>query len=118
MNNQNHQSMHIAKKHKSLLLAALGTALMLAANVALADTSTGTDYTGDGICQLVTLLKGKTLFGIAVLGMLGGGLPLVFGAEMTDGVKTAVKIVFVVGLIVSFASILSMAFASAGIVSC
>ncbi len=111
--------MHIPKKHKSLLLAVLGTALMLGANVALAQTtSTGTDYTGDGVCSLVTLLKGKTLFGVSVLGMLAGGLPLIFGAEMTDGVKTAVKIVFIVGLIVSFSSILSMAFSAAGIVSC
>lgn len=68
------------------------------------------DELGDGICKVVNLLTGKFLFGIAVLAMVAGGAGLLFGAELTDGVKKAVTIVAIVGMIVSFGSILSMAF--------
>lgn len=91
---------------------AIGVFLMLSCNGAFA----AGDELGEGICKLVNLLQGKFLFGIAVLAMLGGGAALMYGAELTDGIKKAATIVAIVGLIVSFGSILSMAFGS--LVSC
>lgn len=70
----------------------------------------GEDELGDGICRVVNLLTGKFLFGIAVLAMVAGGGALLFGAELTDGVKKVVTIVAIVGMIVSFGGILSFAF--------
>lgn len=87
---------------------AVGALLMLSCSGAFA----AGDELGDGICKLVNLLQGKFLFGVSVLAMLGGGAALLFGAELTDGIKKAVTIVAIVGLVVSFASILSMAFSS------
>lgn len=101
---------HVSKGTKALKRHAplvVGPLLMLMCRSAFA-----ADDLGDGICQLVNLLQGKFLFGIAVLAMLGGGSALLFGAELTDGIKKAVTIVAIVGLIVTFASILSLAFGS------
>lgn len=85
----------------------LAVALMFAAGAARA---AGQDELGDGICKVVNLLTGKFLFGISVVAMVAGGAALMFGAELTDGVKKAITIVAIVGLILSFGGILSMAF--------
>lgn len=84
----------------------VGTLALLTSEVALADEL------GSGICKLVDLLTGKWLFGIAVLAMLAGGAALIFGAELTDGVKKVVTIISIVGMIVAFGNILTMVFPS------
>ncbi|WP_304350903.1 TrbC/VirB2 family protein [Comamonas testosteroni] len=84
----------------------VGTLALLTSEMAMADEL------GDGICKLVELLTGKWLFGIAVLAMLAGGAALIFGAELTDGVKKMVTIITIVGMIVSFGNVLVMVFPS------
>ena len=84
----------------------VGTVALLTSEMALADEL------GGGICKLVDLLTGKWLFGIAVLAMLAGGAALIFGAELTDGVKKVVTIISIVVMIVAFGNILTMVFPS------
>lgn len=84
----------------------------------LTEPAFAADELGDGICQLVNVLTGKWLFGIAVLAMLGAGSALMFGAELSDGVKKMVTIVTIVGMIVSFSSILAMAFSKLSAAAC
>lgn len=92
------------------------TALMLSAGAAFADSST--DELGGGVCNVVNLLTGKWLFGLAVLAMVGGGVALLFGAELTDGVKKMVTIVTIVGMILSFGGILSLAYSRLSSAGC
>lgn len=106
---KNHQSMLNVESFKKQLPVVVGVLLMLAVNTAFAASA---DELGDGICKIVNLLTGKFLFGISVLSMVGGGAALLFGAELTDGVKKMVTIVTIVGMILSFGGILSMAFNS------
>ena len=94
------------------LVAAL---LMLTAGAAFA--ADGSEM-GEGICRLVNLLTGKWLFGIAVLSMVGGGVALLFGAELTDGVKKMVTIITIVGMILSFGGLLSLAYAQMSSAGC
>lgn len=100
------------KKHAPVALAVM---LVFAANVAFAADG---DELGDGICKVVNLLTGKWLFGISVLSMIAGGVALLFGAELTDGVKKVVTIVTIVGTMLAFSGILSMAFSRFSGVSC
>lgn len=86
---------------------AIGICLMVASASAFAQSS---DELGNGICKLVGLLTGKWLFGFAILATLGAGAALLFGAEMTDGIKKLATIISIVGLILSMGSILAFAF--------
>lgn len=104
---KNHQQMNNAQDDKSQRYVVAGVLLMIVANAAFA---AGGDELGNGICQVVNLLTGKFLFGIAMLAMVGGGAALLFGAELTDGIKKMVTIVAIVGMIVSFGGILSFAY--------
>jgi type IV secretory pathway VirB2 component (pilin) len=110
----NHQSMsNVPARKTARRRAAIAALLLLATGAAFATTSTtSSDELGTGICALVTLLQGKFLFGIAVLSMVGGGGALLFGAELSDGVKKAVTITAIVGMIISFSSLLTTAFSS------
>lgn len=92
---------------------ALAIGLGLASSGAMA-----ADEMGDGICKLVNLLTGKWLFGFTILATLGAGAALLFGAEMTDGVKKLATIISVVGLILAMSSILSMVFSKFSGVGC
>lgn len=83
----------------------VGVALLLVSNGALA-----ADDMGDGICAVVKLLTGKWLFGFTILATLGAGAALLFGAEITDGLKKVATIITVVGMILGMSSILSLAF--------
>jgi type IV secretory pathway VirB2 component (pilin) len=112
---KNHQSMFNASAFKKHLPAVVGVLLMAAVNVAFA---AGGDELGGGVCSLVNLLTGKYLFGTAVLAMVGGGVALLFGAELTDGVKKMVTVVTIVGMILSFGGILSMAYSAMSSASC
>lgn len=92
------------KQYAPLAVAAV---LILACNGAFAASG---DELGDGVCALVKMLQGKFVIGTAILAMIGSGLALLFGAELTDGIKRAVTIVAVVGFIVSFGGILTRVF--------
>lgn len=111
----NYQSMFNAQTFKKHLPTVVGVLLMAAFNVAFA---AGGDELGGGVCTLVNLLTGKYLFGTAVLAMVAGGLALLFGAELTDGVKKMVTIVTIVGMILSFGGVLSMAYNALSSASC
>lgn len=71
------------------------------------------DALGDGICKLVKLLTGKWLFGFTILATLGAGAALLFGGEITDGLKKIATIISIVGIILATSSILTMAFSTA-----
>lgn len=86
---------------------AVGICLLMVSVPAFAQSS---DELGGGICKLVGILTGKWLFGFAILATLGAGAALLFGAEMSDGIKKLATIISIVGLILSMASILSFAF--------
>lgn len=109
------QSMsNVQKLSKYAPQLAIGMLLLLTGEVALAQG----DELGYGICKVVNLLTGKFLFGISVLAMVAGGAALLFGAELTDGVKKMVTIVAIVGMILSFGGILSMAYSSLSSAGC
>lgn len=104
---KNHQSMANVASFKKQLPVMVGVLLLMTVNAAFA---AGADELGSGICQIVNLLTGKFLFGISVLSMVGGGAALLFGAELTDAVKKMVTVVAIVGMILSFGGILSLAY--------
>lgn len=101
------QSKKCLKQEAKEWLIALGITLMMASVPAFAQT---TDELGGGICKVVGFLTGKWLFGLAILATLGAGAALLFGAELTDGIKKLATIITIIGLILSMASILSYAF--------
>lgn len=114
---QTNQSMSRAKKlNKYAPMLAIGMLLLMTGEVAFAQA--GSDELGNGICKIVNLLTGKFLFGVSVLAMVAGGAALLFGAELTDGVKKMVTIAAIVGMILSFGGILSMAFNSLSSAGC
>lgn len=76
------------------------------------------DAMGDGVCKIVTLLTGKWLFGFALLSTIGGGAAILFGAEITEGIKKLATIVTVVGLILGMTSLLGAAFSAFGAIQC
>jgi type IV secretory pathway VirB2 component (pilin) len=86
--------------------------------LALSDSALAADEMGDGICKVVTLLTGKWLFGFTILATLGAGAALLFGGEMTDGLKKIATIISIVGIILATSSLLSMAFSKFGGVTC
>lgn len=94
-----------SKRHIVAVSVAVGVSLMLVSTGAMA-----ADEMGDGICKIVNLLTGKWLFGFTILATLGAGSALLFGAEITDGMKKVATIITVVGMILGMSSILSMAF--------
>lgn len=102
---------HLVSNHSNASIgkAALivGLSLLLVSTGALAQTA---DPMGEGICKLVALLTGKWLFGFTILATLGAGSALLFGAEISDGLKKLATIITVVGMILAMSSLLSMAF--------
>lgn len=72
------------------------------------------DAMGTGICSLVTILTGKWLLGFAVLAVIGAGVALLFGGEMTDGLKKIATIIAIIGLILAASSILTTVFGAFG----
>lgn len=94
------------------LVVLCGTALMMAAGSAHAQA--GGEELGGAICQLVDILTGKWLFGFTILATLGSGAALLFGGEITDGLKKIATIISIVGIILATSSILSKIFTWAG----
>ncbi|MES2879225.1 MAG: TrbC/VirB2 family protein, partial [Pseudomonadota bacterium] len=78
-----------SEQGKRFAILFIGFALTLASKGALAD---GGDELGDGLCQLVNILTGKYLFSLTVLAILGSVSALIFGAEMSEGLKKIVGI--------------------------
>lgn len=96
--------------------AVLAVALLLVSGSAMA---VGADPMGTGICNVVGILKGKTVFGSAVAATIAAGLGLLFGGEMDGMLKKLVTTVLIVGLIFSIGSLLSTAFNGVpGFVAC
>lgn len=89
-----------------------GMALALVSTGAMAAMTA--DAMGTGICSLVTILTGKWLLGFAVLSVIGAGVALLFGGEMTDGLKKVATIIAIVGLILAASSILTTVFGAFG----
>jgi type IV secretory pathway VirB2 component (pilin) len=99
----------VSKKQASSKPVIVGVVLMMISGVASAQAG---DALGDGICELVKLLTGKWLFGFTILATLGAGAALLFGGEITDGLKKIATIISIVGIILATASILSLVFGS------
>lgn len=84
---------------------AVGAVLLLMSTGAFA-----ADEMGDGICKVVNVLTGKWLFGFVMLATIGSGAALLFGAEITDGLKKMATIITVVGIIFAMSTLLGLAF--------
>ena len=96
----------------------VGSALMLMSGMASAQAAGGAKL-GDGICKLVGILTGKWLFGFTILATLGAGAALLFGGEITDGLKKIATIISIVGIILATSSILTFVFSAvAGFQAC
>ena len=90
-----------------------GAGLMMVTGAARAQSGGGEEL-GGAICQLVEILTGKWLFGFTILATLGSGAALLFGGEITDGLKKIATIISIVGIILATSSILSKVFTWAG----
>ena len=82
--------------------------------LAISTAAYAADPLGDGMCKLVDLLTGKYLFGIAILATLGGGSVVLFGGEISDGLKKLVTIITIVGMILGMAGILALLYSFKG----
>ena len=95
-------------KKRNAIVFVIAASLVLASQGALAQD--GGSELGDGVCKLVNVLTGKWLFGFTILATLGAGAALLFGGEITDGLKKIATIISIVGIILATSSLLSMAF--------
>lgn len=108
--------MKVTSNQRFVMVGLVGFGLLLASGGAMAANG---DELGTGICKLVEVLTGKWLFGFTILATLGAGAALLFGGEITDGLKKIATIISIVGIILATSSILTMAFGSiAGFQSC
>lgn len=95
----------------------IGVMLMVISSAAFAQAGGGSEL-GDGICGLVKILTGKWLFGFTILATLGAGAALLFGGEITDGLKKIATIISIVGIILATSSILSTVFTKLSSAAC
>lgn len=102
----------VASMLKSNAPIIVGLGLLLLSNGAMAQDM------GDGLCGFYNKFMGKTLFGITLLSIVGGGLGILFGGEMTDYLKTLAKIVMVVGIMLGAAQLITVAFKAFGGMTC
>ena len=99
------------KELQEWAMAVIYCCLMCVAAPALAQSAMGAgDELGDGICKVVNILTGKWLFGGAVLATIGGLVGIIFGGEISDGIKKVATIVTILGLCVGIPGILAFAF--------
>ena len=59
-------------------------AMVMFSGVALA---TGDDPMGTGMCKFVTMVTGKWVYGVGVVGLVGVALTFIFGVEMNEFMK-------------------------------
>lgn len=97
-----------------VVVGLVGLMLMAAGTSAFAALTGDENALGSGICDIVNVLTGKWLFGFSVLATLGAGAALLFGGEITDGIKKIATIVSVVGLILVSSALLAKLFATMG----
>jgi pheromone shutdown protein TraB len=71
-----------------------------------------------GVCSWVKVLTGKWLFGFSVLGFVGGFVVLIFGGEMTEGVKKVATLMSIIAIILSAPALLALAFSKFAAESC
>jgi type IV secretory pathway VirB2 component (pilin) len=109
--------MKVKSNERLAMVSLIGLALLLASTGAMA-AGGGEDELGDGICKLVNVLTGKWLFGFTILATLGAGAALLFGGEITDGLKKIATIISIVGIILVTSSLLAMAFSQFGGMAC
>jgi type IV secretion system protein VirB2 len=64
--------------------------------------------------KIVASLTGPIALGLALIAIFCSGLGLIFGGEMNDFVKSCVKVVFVVSLLVGGAGVLANLFGVSG----
>lgn len=83
--------------------------------MSIGDMALAADVMGDGICALAKMLTGKWLFGFSLLAALGGGAALLFGGEMSDGLKRLATLITIVAMILATSSLLTALFAAASI---
>lgn len=102
----------MARLVKSKVPLLVGLGLLMLSNGAMAQDM------GDGLCGFYNKFMGKTLFGITLLAIVGGGLAVLFGGEMTDYLKTLAKIVMVVGIMLGAAQLITVAFRAFGGMTC
>lgn len=76
------------------------------------------DELGSGMCNVVNVLTGKWLFAFTVLATLGGGAVILFGGEISDGIKKIATIVSIVGLIVAVPSLMAIAYSKFSGMTC
>lgn len=92
----------------------LGAVLLLIGSPAMAAMTGDADALGTGVCEIVNILTGKWLFGFSILATLGAGAALLFGGEITDGLKKVATIISVVGIILISGALLAKVFAVMG----
>jgi type IV secretory pathway VirB2 component (pilin) len=97
------------------LVMLVGASLLLVSQGALAADG---DELGNGVCALVKVLTGKWLFGFTILATLGAGAALLFGGEITDGLKKIATIISIVGIILATSSLLTMVFSGSSLIAC
>ncbi len=102
----------MARLVKSKVPLLVGLGLLMMSNGAMAQDM------GDGLCGFYNKFMGKTLFGITLLAIVGGGLAVLFGGEMTDYLKTLAKIVMVVGIMLGAVQLITVAFRAFGGMTC
>jgi hypothetical protein len=90
------------KKIKVAGNVALAAGLLLVSGMAMADPLSG------GICGFYAMMTGKVMFGAAMLGIFGSLFALVWGGEITDGIKKVATIVLIVGIVMAAAKIISL----------
>lgn len=105
---------NVGSKKRAVMVGSV----MLATTLLMVSTGARADELGDGICKLVGILTGKWLFGFSILAILGGGVSVIGGAEMTDALKKLATIVSVIGLILAATSILTFAFSKFNGMTC
>jgi type IV secretory pathway VirB2 component (pilin) len=69
---------------------------------------------GDPLCDVSNMLTGKTMLGVMFFAVIGGGMGVFFGGEMTDFLKIIAKLILVVGIILAFGQVGSLVWKAAG----
>ena len=86
------------KKNLFVILAVAAGLLMVSSGAMAQEVVTG-DSMGNSMCKVIEIFTGKYLFAFSVLAVVGAGLALLFGGEITDGLKKIATIIAIVGMI-------------------
>lgn len=103
MNKQNPKN----NRHATTIALAVGATLLAASSCAFAG-----DPLSDGPCGFYNMLKGRWLFGFALAGIMGVGIAVMYGGELSDMMKKAITIIAVIGIIIGSPAMLTLLFPS------